>query len=166
MALASRISSESTGPCGTCNQTIARQSTVSPGGARRIVRSDDVLSGRWHLEGTVIPIAVIRADALYGRAELLQQYRFMRLTDDEIDAVLSFEFPPIDAVAVDLSQSSLTLRCVCGEEAFGATRIVSGGQSHSISCICGREWLLSLTPEPETSDDREPSLLLRIVHPR
>ena len=165
MALAPCLPAKPADPHSTRSQTIASQS-ADPVGARRIVRCDSILSGRWHLEGTTIPIAVIRADAQFGRAELLRQYKFMRLTNAEIDAIVAFAFPPLDEVAIDLSLSSLTLRCVCGEEAYGTAVIVSGRRSHAIACICGRTWRLSVTPELEAGEDDWLSPVLSIDQPR
>lgn len=153
MALAPGLPSDPLDPHRTCSQTIARKFRGATGGARRIVRRDGILSGRWHLEGTCIPIAAIKADAQFGRVELLCQYSFMQLTDEEIDAILVFAFPAIDKVAIDLSLSSLALRCLCGEEAYGAAVIAPSRRSHAVSCICGRTWRLRVVPELEAGDE-------------
>jgi hypothetical protein len=145
MALVHQVPTESHNSPDSSTPTVQRHVPAGFGRARNIVRRDSALSGRWHLEGTAIPIAVIKADAQFGRAELLQQYAFIQLTDEEIDAILQFEHPPVDEVAVDLSLSTIMVHCVCGEETFGVARVTPA--SHAISCICGRKWRLSVTLE-------------------
>lgn len=76
--------------------------------ARIIVRDDDNLSGRWHFEGTTIPIAVIVSDHDFGHDELKVLYRFMHLTDEEIMAGLAFEFPVVRGPIAFVEYASIT----------------------------------------------------------
>jgi uncharacterized protein (DUF433 family) len=105
--------------------------------ARAIIRDDEVLSGRWRFEGTTIPIATIRSDFRYGRAATKAQYRFMHLTDEEIDAALAFEYPVVRPSTLDVEYASVILQCVCGED----TPMTSlTPRAEHIECICGRTW--------------------------
>ena len=112
--------------------------------ARAIVRDDDVLSGRWRLEGTTIPVAAIRSDLRYGRAETKAQYKFMHLTDEEIDAVLAFDYPVVRHAALDVEYASVVVQCVCGEDTPMATLHPN---SETVVCVCGRKWLILIESE-------------------
>jgi uncharacterized protein (DUF433 family) len=112
--------------------------------ARAIVRDDDVLSGRWRFEGTTIPIAAIRSDLRYGRAATKAQYRFMHLTDDEIDAALAFEYPAVRPSSLDVEYASVVMQCVCGED----TPMTSlTPRTEIVECICGRTWRIVINSE-------------------
>src|SRR3712207_4101362 len=105
--------------------------------ARAIVRNDDVLSGRWHFEGTSIPIAVIVSDYAYGHAEVKAQYRFMGLTDEEIAAALAFEFPEIREPEVIVEYASILVACVCGED---TRKAATSPEVEVVECPCRRIW--------------------------
>ena len=110
---------------------------------RAIVRDADMLSGRWRFAGTTIPIAAIRSDLQFGRAETLRQYTFMHLTDAEIDAVLAFPFPEIRETRIVVQYASVTVNCACGEDIH---RAAERPMHDVIACVCGRNWRLSVSP--------------------
>lgn len=112
--------------------------------ARTIVRDGALLSGRWHFEGTTIPIAAIRSDHHFGHSELKAQYRFMNLSDDEISAALKFTFPVIRPPLAVVDYASITMSCVCGEDTHKAA---TGPEVQTIECPCRRTWSIDLTPE-------------------
>ena len=119
--------------------------------ARDIVRDADILSGRWHFEGTTIPIAAIISDHDYGHDELKDQYRFMNLSDEEIKAAMAFEFPEVRDPVAYLEYASVTMECVCGEE---TRKAATSPEVETVECPCRRTWHLVITPE------------LRSYHPR
>ena len=104
---------------------------------RAIVRDDDVLFGRWRFEGTTIPIAAIRSDLRFGRAATKAQYRFIHLTDDEIDAALAFEYPTVRPPRLDVEYASVIMECECGEDTPMASL---SPRTDVVECICGRSW--------------------------
>ena len=112
--------------------------------ARAIVRDNDVLSGRWRFEGTTIPIAAIRSDLRYGRAATKIQYRFMHLTDEEIDAVEAFEYPSVRPPILDVEYASVVMQCVCGEDTPMASL---APRTDIVNCICGRTWRVAINAE-------------------
>jgi len=124
---------------------------------RAIVRDDEVLSGRWRFDGTTIPIAAIRSDLRYGRAETRAQYKFMHLTDEEIDAVLAFAYPVVRHAGLDVEYASVVVECVCGEDTAMATLHPS---SETVVCVCGRKWRIMI--ESELLNPFEPSNQLDI----
>lgn len=116
-------------------------------GTRAIVRSPELLSGRWHFEGTSIPIAALLSDYRFGRDAALEQYRFMKLTDEEIDAALAFAFPVVRAATIQVQYAALVLRCECGED-LQAT--VAWPHTEPIACVCGRTWHTPVAIEQAT----------------
>ena len=105
--------------------------------ARAIIRDDDVLSGRWRFEGTTIPIAAIRSDLRFGRVATKAQYRFMHLTDEEIDAALAFDYPVVRPSTLDVEYASVIMQCICGEDTPMTSLIP---RAELIECVCGRSW--------------------------
>jgi len=112
--------------------------------ARNIVRDDDILSGRWHFEGTTIPIAVIVSDHDFGHDELKDQYRFMHLTDEEITEALAFEFPVVRVPIAFVEYASIAMECVCGED---TRKAATSPGIEIIECPCRRTWNVAITPE-------------------
>ena len=107
---------------------------------RQIVRDPDILSGRWRIDGTQIPIAAIRQDRDLSILEIKRQYRAFNLTDDEIRAALDFDFPPVREPGVEIHLSSVTVHCECGED----TALAAMGPDMQAECVCGRRWRVSL----------------------
>jgi hypothetical protein len=108
---------------------------------RSIVRNDNVLSGRWVLDGTEIAIAAILADYKLGREACLETYASSFLTEDELDAIIAFEFPAIRDVAVRVEHYSVTIHCECGED----TTVAEIWPTGHVECICGRVWDVVVT---------------------
>ena len=127
---------------------------------RNIVRDPEVLAGRWHLQGTHVPIADIRRCAQFGqgRDEIKQLYAAIDLTDDEIDAIMEFPFPAIRKPSVDVRQGSATVHCECGEDSPGE---ISSNGDGEIECPCGRVWRVTASlerlsgPEPTPLPESE-----------
>ena len=110
--------------------------------ARPIVRDPEILSGRWRLAGTMLPIAEIRLQGHMGREALKQRYVAIDLTDEEIEAILAFEFPAIRDPAVSVHSTTMTILCPCGEATdIPRAEVVKG------NCACGRTWRVSATIE-------------------
>ena len=109
--------------------------------SRAIIRDDTIVSGRWHFEGTAIPIGAMRLHrkAYIGPAD---HYSYLDLTPDEIAAGLTFDFPPIRDLAVQMVYAGFTLLCECGEETH---QTMSGFAQVEVECICGRQWLVNLS---------------------
>jgi uncharacterized protein (DUF433 family) len=115
--------------------------------ARAIVRDADVLSGRWHFEGTTIPIAAIVSDHQFGRTEVMEQYHFMHLTDEEITNALLFEFPAVREPMAFVEYASITMECACGEDTRKAATTPA---IESIECPCRRTWTVAIEPRLES----------------
>src|SRR5688500_3640223 len=109
---------------------------------RAIVRDPEVLGGRWRLAGTLVPIADVRRQAGIGTEKLKQRFGAIDLTDQEIDAIMAFEFPALRDPAVSVHTTTMTVYCPCGE----ATDIPRGETVKS-DCVCGRLWRVSATIE-------------------
>lgn len=103
---------------------------------RAIVRHPEVLSGRWHLEGTETPIADIRRLEGQSHAEIRTRFAAIALTDAEIDAVMTFAFPVIRPVSVVVNPELITVNCICGEH----SHTVALDDSGTARCVCGRAW--------------------------
>ena len=110
---------------------------------RAIVRDPEILGGRWRFEGTSIPIAAIRADYLASRDELRQTYEFAGLTDEDIEAALTFEFPDIRGVEVLMEYAAITVNCSCGED---TPHSATWPLNETVTCLCGRKWRITVTP--------------------
>jgi hypothetical protein len=119
---------------------------------RAIVRSPLVLDGRWTFEGTSIAIAQIRYDlGRMSRDDVLRSYRFMDLTECEIDMVAAFPFEPVRDLTLSVTTAAVTVHCLCGED----TPVVITDTKHVAICICGRDWDLETTISilPVTADN-------------
>ena len=104
---------------------------------RAIVRDPDILFGRWRLDQTTMPVALIRDDGnRMGRDDTMRAYGFMDLTDDEYSAVMAFDFPEVRDLNIGLVYASVLVNCVCGED----TPWLAKGSLADVHCICGRNW--------------------------
>ena len=110
--------------------------------ARDIIRDPDILGGRWHFNGTSIPVAAVPTDHAHGSAELDGSYRFMQLTDDEIANALAFDFPAIRESRMETQYASVLMHCECGENTPKATTWPTETQ---VDCACGRTWVVEMT---------------------
>jgi hypothetical protein len=122
---------------------------------RAIVQSPMVLDGRWTLAGTSIPIAQIRYDLnRMSRADVLRSYRFLQVTDDELDRVAAFSFEPIRELSLSVTTASVTVHCQCGED----TPVAITETKHVANCICGRDWdikpTISISPAPSGTEPK------------
>ena len=86
-----------------------------------------------------MPIADIRRRAQFGqgREEIKRLYAAINLTDEELDAIMQFQFPAIRKPSVDIRQGSATVHCECGEDTPGE---ISNHSDDEIDCPCGRTW--------------------------
>ena len=104
---------------------------------RQIIRDDTILGGRWHLEGTTIPVAQIRQDFLsLGMQSFGETYAFLNLTETELQRINSFPFEPVRETHLDTEYATITIACECGEDTLVGMR----GAIGSAKCICGRNW--------------------------
>jgi uncharacterized protein (DUF433 family) len=110
--------------------------------SRTIVRDPSILDGRWHFDGTTIAVATVRLDHANGGAERDGSYRFMDLTDDEIENALAFDFPSIRESSMDTLYASVVMHCECGEDTSQAMTWPTESQ---LLCQCGRTWLIEVT---------------------
>ena len=116
--------------------------------ARAIVQHPELLDGRWHFENTSVAVADVVRDYEAASADSVpEMYRFAGLTDEEIQAALSFAFPAVMDVAVTLEYGSVTVACVCGEhtQKTGVWPLVA-----EVECPCRRTWRVMVEPVPGT----------------
>jgi len=119
--------------CGLCGQDVVN--------TRAIIRNPGILDGRWTIARTSIAVAQIRADLnRMSRADVLRSYRFMQLTDDELDRIDAFPFDPVREVDLAPTYASVLMGCVCGED----TPVVITETKHIAHCICGRDWAVTV----------------------
>jgi hypothetical protein len=119
---------------------------------RAFVRNPMILDGRWTVDGTSIAVAQIRADLeRMSRADVMRCYRFMELTEAEIDRVAAFPFEPIRDLTLTSTFTSVTVNCLCGED----TPVVIMETKHVAHCICGRDWNLTATVLIVPATDRD-----------
>jgi hypothetical protein len=116
---------------------------------RRIVRTEGTLYGRWHFEGTAIPIAAIRADACARIDAFEETYRAAGLTDEEIGLALEFDFPDVRNAELHAQYVVATIACSCGEVNH---LTLSGFNEGEVDCSCGRLWRTCLELEPAEHD--------------
>ena len=116
--------------------------------SRAIVRDPEVLSGRWRLAGTMVPIADIRRQAGIGQEKLKVRFDAIDLTGEEIEAVMAFEFPVLRDPAVSVHTSTMTIYCPCGESTD-----IPRGEGVKGDCVCNRIWRVSATIEPYEEGD-------------
>jgi len=103
------------------------------------------MGGRWHIEGTGIPIAAIRAEASADMSELMQIYQSAGLTEEEVMLALRFEFPEVRAPELWSQYAAVSVACSCGEETHTT---LSGFDIKEVLCACGRLWCIRLTIDP------------------
>lgn len=114
--------------------------------ARTIIRSPDILDGRWHLEGTEIPIGEIQQTFLTTHDGPKETFRYAELSAEDIAAALDFAFPPIREAWVDLRPAMVQANCVCGEH---STTITTGEDNKAeLHCVCGRSWTVQVLVAP------------------
>ena len=129
--------------------------------ARAIVRDPEVIGGRWRLAGTLVPIADIRSQTAIGREQLKRRFELIQLTDEEIDAITTFEFPALRDPAVSVHATTMTIYCPCGEATdIPRDEVVKG------DCICGRIWRVSATIEPWDNGEVDLNTWLLVMHGR
>jgi uncharacterized protein (DUF433 family) len=112
---------------------------------RRIVRDKSIMGGRWHFEGTHVPVAAIRADALAGVDALMRTYRHVGLTEADILLALDFDFPDVRETELVAQYAAVTVMCQCGEETHAT---ISGFDRAEVRCACGRDWCVRLALDP------------------
>lgn len=117
--------------------------------ARAIVRSPEILSGRWHFEGTSIAVADVVRDYEAARSGALEPYRFAGLADTEIKVALDFSFPAVKEVSVSLEYGAVQVNCVCGEHTHktGIWPLIA-----EVECPCRRKWRVTVEPIPGPTD--------------
>ena len=81
---------------------------------RPIVRDANILSGRWRIDGTMIPVADVRNDYRFGH-DGAGDYHFQDLSRAEITAALNFIFPAIRTTEVEMPYGVVSIECECGE---------------------------------------------------
>ena len=112
---------------------------------RIIVRTAEILSGRWCFDGTSISVAEMRRDHAAGYTDSSVPYHFQGLSPEEIAAALAFEFPKIRETAMMVQFGSVTVQCECGEDTH---QTFSACNDAEVDCQCGRSWLISTKIEP------------------
>ena len=113
--------------------------------AREIIRDPNVLSGRWRFEGTSIAVADVRTDADASLDRATQKYRYAGLTDEEIQAAMTFVFPDVRTTEINLEYAAVVVNCACGEDTYksGLSEMVT-----IVDCACRRRWRITVTPVP------------------
>jgi uncharacterized protein (DUF433 family) len=117
---------------------------------RSIVRDDDILDGEWRFDGTLIAIRNLRRDIERGGMRAYDAYRSMGLSDDEIQAALTFAFPVIEQPAVEAPFMAIAIRCACGVH---RQTTVSAPTYETDPCICGRRWRIAMAIEEAPNGD-------------
>lgn len=113
--------------------------------ARDIIRDPNVLSGRWRFDGTSIAVADVRTDADGNLDRANEKYRYAGLTDEEIQAAMTFVFPDVRVTEVNLEYAAVVVSCACGEDTY------KSGLSTEVTivdCACRRRWRITVTPVP------------------
>ena len=110
----------------------------------KIVRDPAILSGRWRLEGTMIPIADIRNDFYRFHDGPAETYRFGSLSAEQVAAALSFPFPALREATVALTPTAVIVHCACGES---TEQFSTGWPETEVDCVCGRCWCVRLVAE-------------------
>jgi hypothetical protein len=108
-----------------------------------------VLQGRWRFEGTEVAIADIRRDFEIGDGPLMEPYRRRGISEDDIQAALSFDFPAIRNGRVEVDQSFITVHCVCGED----TRQTIAWPEMTVRCVCSRLWKVAVAVDRLSADE-------------
>lgn len=124
-------------------KTGTRTSEPNP---RPIIHDPAVLDGRWHFAGTLIAVAEVRSDYYSARDDGdPHPYHYAGLTDKEVAAALSFQFPNMRDTTVEVEYASLTVHCTCGEStpATGVWPMIS-----VVECPCRRRWRITVEPIP------------------
>ena len=104
---------------------------------RLTVRDDNILGGRWHIEGTTIPVAQIRQDYIsLGKKSFQETYAFLNLSEIELQRVNTFRFDPVRETELSREYATIIIECECGED----TPVGMRGAIGSAKCICGRNW--------------------------
>lgn len=112
---------------------------------RAIVRDDEILSGRWRIDGTMIPVAEIRRHVDAYPALSPEAHVFPTVSIEEVDAALAFAFPAIREPNVQSMYGTIVISCVCGEEIF---MTMTALPQTRINCACGRQWNAEVVVEP------------------
>jgi hypothetical protein len=111
--------------------------------SRPIVRNPVMLGGRWHLESTSISVAQIRADInRMSKEDVLRSYAFMHLSENEYEAVRTFDFTAVRQTMTAPAFATVVVECECGED----TLVALQGHTGVGNCICGRDWEVELIP--------------------
>ena len=120
--------------------------------AREIVRDPNVLSGRWRFEGTSVAVADVLTDAGASREHAEKKYRYAGLSDEEIQAAMTFVFPDVRTTEVNLEYAAVVVNCACGEDTYksGLSEMVS-----IVDCACRRRWRITVTPVPAGDPDSD-----------
>jgi uncharacterized protein (DUF433 family) len=114
---------------------------------RIIMRDSNILDGRWHFQGTSIPIADVRNDFRSSSPAEQRDYAFPSLSHQEIQEALSFDFPVVRGTEVDVLYASVVVHCECGED----TPQASSWPVSVVDCVCKREWRITISIEPVPS---------------
>jgi hypothetical protein len=109
---------------------------------RAIVRAPDGQAITWVIDGTLIRVADLKRDYQSAGSQVFPVYRAMGLTDSEINAALTFHFPPVRDTTLDvrrtnrmrlwanLARATSHSSCRCGERRPAAW---PGGRTISIA---------------------------------
>jgi uncharacterized protein (DUF433 family) len=112
---------------------------------RAIVRTPEILSGRWSFAGTNIAVADVRQAYAADPESSIRTFRRLGLTRDDIHAAFTFPFPDVRPLSISQDYASVTIHCVCGEDTPALIQDLTGAFVH---CTCGRHWRIGLTCEP------------------
>ena len=104
---------------------------------RPIVRDPDSFPNRWQVAGTYIFIEDIQRDYQQRGDSIRAGYRTLGLSDEELDAAISFPFPSISEAEIVVQFVSLIVHCECG---IRRQAHATGPALLTDPCPCGRVW--------------------------
>jgi hypothetical protein len=120
---------------------------------RPIVRDSAVGDSPWCIEGTRFSVMQIQQDWARSGEPALAGYRRLGLTDDELAAVLAFQFPSIGTRQIEPEIIGLAVQCECG---IKRRTHVTPPTYETDACPCGRVWQVQVTLTPVVRPDTEP----------
>jgi uncharacterized protein (DUF433 family) len=111
---------------------------------REFVTSLAICEGQWRLDGTRITVGQLKSmlrNPHTGFNWINKQYPWLELTEEEAEAALRFDIPPIhDQPELYWGMDVQVVRCVCGNEVIWEHDLGIVGSCTS----CGRKYRLVL----------------------
>jgi hypothetical protein len=123
--------------------------------ALQIVRDLTLHDGRWHFAGTLIFIDALVQDHRRQGEAIRPGYRAMGLSDEEIEAAITFPFPAVNGREMMAEAIVLDVRCECG---IRRKTVVSPPAYETDACPCGRVWRVGVALSPVVVPGTDPGV--------